>query len=112
MSKEITLRLNARLAAKVEKLAALSRRTPSWHIKRMIEDYIDEELRIVAEIRQTMEDAKAGRTKLIPHEVVMAEMEQILREKVGDSEFDRLLEDEKAEERARESRRPTRSNGR
>lgn len=96
MTKEISIRLNERLAAKVDKLAAVAGRPADWLIKRMIEDYIDEELRLVKEIREAVDDYKAGKNEWIPHEVVMREMDELLRAKLGDAEFERLIQEEEA----------------
>ena len=112
MSKDFSLRLNARLAAKVDKLATLAGRPPEWLIKRMIEDYIDEEIRQVGLVKEALDDARAGRSHFRPHEEVMAELDQFLREKIGDAEFERLLEEEKAAEHARELKRPKRVHAR
>lgn len=98
MTKEISIRLNEKLAAKVDQLAALTGRRPAWLIRRMIDDYIEEELRDARDIAEVLADIDSGTAVLIPHEEVMAEMDQLLREKLGDGEFDRLMEAEKSKE--------------
>ena len=106
MSKEITIKLNARLAAKVDKLAKLTQRAPDWLIKRIVEDYVDGEIRVAREIKEAIDEYEAGDLELIPHEVVMAEMDQFLRKKWGDAEFERLTREAEEERKAWESARP------
>jgi predicted transcriptional regulator len=91
MTRTISIRLNDKLAAKVDKLAAVAGRPADWLIKRMIEDYIDGEIRIVSEIREVLEDDEG---ELIPHDVVMAKMEKKLRAKIGDAAFDEFMRQE------------------
>jgi len=95
-SKSISIRLNEELVAKLDRLSALARRPKSWLIERMIEDYIDEELRQLAEIREQLDDDEG---ELIDHEVVMAEMDRLLREKLGDAAFEKLLREEESQKR-------------
>ena len=95
-SKTISVRLNEELAAKLDQLSALAQRPKSWLIERMIEDYIDEELRQVAAIREQLDDDEG---ELIDHEVVMAEMDRLLREKLGDAVFEKLLREEETQKR-------------
>ena len=96
-SKTISVRLNDGLAAKLDQLATLSGRPRSWLIERMIDDYIDEELRQVAAVREALDDDEAGRSNSRPHDEVMEELDQFLRSKIGDAEFDRLVREEEEE---------------
>jgi predicted transcriptional regulator len=59
--KTISVRLDPKLAKRLEKLARDSERSVSWHINRLVEDnidYVEEEL---AAIKRGMEDHKQGR---------------------------------------------------
>src|SRR5438309_602351 len=102
MSKTISIRLNEDLATKLDQLAALSGRPRGWLVQRLIEDYIDEELRQVAAIAEAVDDHHAGRSKSRSHEEVMDELDQLLRERIGDAEFDRIVKQEEKEQLSRE----------
>ena len=78
----------------------------AWLIKRIVEDYVDGEIRVAREIKEAIDEYEAGDLELIPHEVVMAEMDQFLRKKWGDAEFERLTREAEEERKAWESARP------
>jgi len=111
MTKPISIRLSEKLAAKLDELVALTGRRRAWLIQRMIDDHIDQELWEVAQIKEAMDDYRAGKSRSRPHDEVMAELDQMLREKLGDAEFERLVEEEKKEHSIRTSSSDARSTG-
>lgn len=70
--KTISVRLDPKLARRLEKLAKSSERSMSWHINRLVEDNIDEVEDRLAKIQEGLADFAAGRER--DAEEVMAEM--------------------------------------
>ncbi len=97
MPKTISIELSEELLAKLDRLAAMSGRSRSWLIERILGDNIDYEIADVAEMQAQTEDIRAGRERLIPNEQAMAELDAFLREKIGSEEYDHLLKEEEKE---------------
>jgi len=72
----ITVRIPVGLREKLDRLAAITRRSRSFHAAEALEHYIDEELDIVEGILRGIADVEAGRT--VPHEQVIAELREIV----------------------------------
>lgn len=70
--KTISVRLDPKLARRLEKLAKNSERSMSWHINRLVEDNIDDLEERLAKINEGLADIEAGRGR--DAEEVMAEM--------------------------------------
>jgi predicted transcriptional regulator len=83
VSKVILVRLSDELLAKLDRLAESVERPRSWLIEQAIERYVEDEAWQVAAIRKAYEDYKAGRSVLIPHEQVMAELDAQIRARRG-----------------------------
>lgn len=74
MTKDVTIsaRVPAALDAGLEKLAAATGRSKSWHVNTALEAYVAAELEFVAAVEEGL--AAAERGELVPHEEVMADM--------------------------------------
>lgn len=74
----ITIQVSVELKAKLDRLAELMERDQSEILAAALDTYADYELPIVEGIRRGIEDADAGR--VTPHEVVMAELREIVED--------------------------------
>lgn len=72
----ITVRIPVETKAKLDRLAAATRRSRTFLAAEAITAYADDELEIVEGILEGMEDVKAGR--VVPHEQVVAETKAII----------------------------------
>lgn len=61
--KTISVRLDPKLAKRLEDLARKSERSVSWHVNRIISDTIDSVEAEVAAVLQGVEDVRAGRMR-------------------------------------------------
>ncbi|TDK37246.1 ribbon-helix-helix protein, CopG family [Rhizobium deserti] len=78
LSDPITLRLPVDILADIEKIAETADRSRSWVIVRALKYYLINEGSDLLEIRQGLEDVKAGRVH--DAEEVFAELERLSRE--------------------------------
>jgi predicted transcriptional regulator len=86
MSKVTSIRLSDETMAKLDKLAAAMERPRSWIIEQAIKEYIADNAWQVEQIREALDDYRAGTAKLIPHEEVMRHIDEMIREKLGDAD--------------------------
>lgn len=75
-SETLTVRLTRETEAKLAELARQTRRPRSVLAGQAIEAYVDRELAVVAAIHRGLADMEAGR--IMPHEEVMAEIDEII----------------------------------
>jgi predicted transcriptional regulator len=71
-----TITIPARLAGRLEKLAAEAGRTPQEMLKYVMRDGFEYTENFVRKVKAGIADADAGR--LIPHDQVMAELEAVI----------------------------------
>lgn len=76
MTKDVTIsaRVPAPLDAGLEKLAAATGRSKSWHVNAALEAYLAAELEFLAAVEEGL--AAAERGELVPHEEVMADLQE------------------------------------
>lgn len=72
----MTIRLDARLKAKLGKLAEGTRRSRSFLAAEAVENYVDRELAVLDGIERGLLDVKAGRT--ISHDDAMASIQDVI----------------------------------
>jgi len=65
----ISLRIRTEKVAVLEKLAKATDRPRSWHIEQALDAYLDLQAWQVAQIKEGLADADAGR--MIPHEEIV-----------------------------------------
>lgn len=73
MTKDVTIsaRVPASLDARLEKLAAATGRSKSWHVNAALEAYVAAELEFVAAVEEGLADLDAGR--VVEHEEILAD---------------------------------------
>lgn len=74
--RKLTVTVEGEAAVKLLELAEASGRAPDFYVTFLIEEYAKREMRIIDQLKQGLESVRAGNT--IPHETVMAEMDQII----------------------------------
>lgn len=77
----MTIRLDARLKAKLGKLAESTRRSRSFLAAEAVESYVDRELALLEGIERGLSDVKAGRT--ISHEDAVASIQDVITRAAG-----------------------------
>jgi predicted transcriptional regulator len=82
--KVTSVRLSDDLAAQLDQLAAITERPRSSHIVEAIQRYLDEEAREAAIIAERLARYDSGNAVVIPHEEVMAELDEWIGAKAGD----------------------------
>lgn len=80
MAKVTSVRLEDELSQRVEALAESLDRSKSWIIEQAIRSYLDEQLWQVAAIKEALEDYRSGNAILVPHDEVVAEIEELQAE--------------------------------
>lgn len=75
-STTMTIRVPLEIRAKLERLAADTRRSKSFLAAEAVASYVDRELAILDGIRHGLADMAAGR--LVAHDVAMAEIDAIV----------------------------------
>jgi predicted transcriptional regulator len=73
----VTVRVTAELREKLDRLAAITRRSRSFLAAEAVNDYVINELSIVEGIERGRADIAAGRT--VPHKEAMAELRTRVR---------------------------------
>ena len=84
MGKAISVRLADDLLTQLDQLAANLDRPRSWVIEQAIARYVEEEGPQVAAIAAALAEYRSGNAVLIPHEVVMRELDQRIRARTGE----------------------------
>ena len=79
MAKITSVRLSDELVVKLDQLASAMDRPRAWVIERAITRYVEEEAWQVAAISEALDDYRAGKSALKPHQEVMERLEQKLR---------------------------------
>jgi predicted transcriptional regulator len=76
MAKDVTIsaRVPAALDAGLEKLAAATGRSKSWHVNAALEAYLAAELAFLAAVDEGLADLEAGR--VVEHEEIVADAAQ------------------------------------
>ena len=77
-STTMTIRVSAELKEKLGRLARGTRRSRAFLAAEAVSAYVERELEIIEGIQRGLVDVAAGRT--LPHEQVMAEARQIVRD--------------------------------
>jgi predicted transcriptional regulator len=75
-STTMTIRVSPTVKAKLDRIAADTRRSKSFLAGEAVAAYVDRELKIIEGITRGLADIEAGR--LIPHEQAMAEAREII----------------------------------
>jgi predicted transcriptional regulator len=70
----LSVRIAQRTSAKLDRLAKLGGRSKSWYVNRLLEDYLDREIKNVELILEGMRDIEEGRS--ISHEDVVASLRE------------------------------------
>jgi predicted transcriptional regulator len=81
MARVTSVRLDDEVASKLERLATSLDRPKAWVIEQAISAYIEEQAWQVEAITEALEEYRAGKSELVPHEEVMARMESKLRDR-------------------------------
>ncbi len=68
-TQSISLRIRCEKVAMLEDLAKVTDRPRSWHIEQALDAYLDRQAWQVAQIKEGLADAEAGR--MIPHEEIV-----------------------------------------
>jgi predicted transcriptional regulator len=76
ISTTMTIRVSPDVKAKLDRIAADTRRSKSFLAGEAVAAYVDRELAIIEGIKRGLGDMEAGR--LVPHEQAMAEARQII----------------------------------
>ena len=77
-STTMTIRVSPETKEKLERIATNTKRSKSFLAAEAVSAYVDHELQIIEEINRGLADVEAGR--VVPHEQVMAEADQIIAE--------------------------------
>ena len=77
-SQVLTTRVSKDIADQLDAVATRLDRPRAWVIKRALENYLQEQEEMAAFIQEGIDSADRG--ELIPHEQVVAEMEQMIRD--------------------------------
>ena len=77
MAKVTTVRLEEELADRVEALADAMDRSKAWVIEQAITSYVNEQSWQVAVIKEALADYRSGEAKLVSHDDVIAEFEDL-----------------------------------
>lgn len=72
----ITVRISQKARDKLDRMAALTKRSRSYLVAEALDQYLSSELEIAESIQRGIEDMRAGRA--IPHEQVMAELRAVI----------------------------------
>lgn len=75
-STTMTIRLNAELKQKLDRLAQGTRRSRSFLAAEAVSAYVERELEIIEGIEHGLADVKAGR--IVSHDEAMAEVEAVI----------------------------------
>ena len=86
MTKVTSIRLSDETMEKLDKLAAAMERPRSWVIERAITEYVEDNAWQIQQIREALDDYRAGTATLIPHEEVMEHIDEMIRAKLGDAD--------------------------
>ncbi len=78
----ITVRVNEDMVRELDELARAMDRSRSWVVTDALARYLAEERQWMESVRRGIEAADRG--ELIPHEQVMEEMRQMIRERLGE----------------------------
>ena len=78
----ITVRVRDDMVQELDELARAMDRSRSWVVTDALSRYLQEERHWMEQIRRGIEAADRG--ELIPHEQVMEEMRQMIREQLGE----------------------------
>ena len=78
----ITVRVRDDMVQELDELARAMDRSRSWVVTDALVRYLAEERQWMAQIKRGIEAADRG--ELIPHEQVMEEMRQMIRERLGE----------------------------
>lgn len=78
-STTLTIRIDAKVKKKLGKLAESTDRSKSYLAAAAIMDYVERESAIVESIKQRLARLRSGKAKLIPHDVVMAELRESVK---------------------------------
>lgn len=74
---QIAGRVPQELSERVDRLANAINRNRSWIVEEALRHYMDEQEWQVQEIQEALDEYRAGKSVLIPHEQVEAEMAQL-----------------------------------
>ena len=77
-STTMTIRVSPETKEKLERIATNTKRSKSFLAAEAVSAYVDHELQIIEGINRGLADVEAGR--VVPHEQVMAEADQIIAE--------------------------------
>ena len=77
MAKVTTVRLEEELSERVEALADAMDRSKAWIIEQAITSYVNEQSWQVAVIKEALSDYRSGDQKLVSHEDVVDELEDL-----------------------------------
>lgn len=80
-SQTITIRTESKTVKKIGSIARAMDRSRNWVIEDALRQYIDQQAWYLEGIEQARESLKAG--KGIPHEDVMAEISELINERIG-----------------------------
>jgi len=72
----MTIRISPETKAKLERIAADTRRSKSFLAAEAVSSYVERELEIIDGIKRGMADAEAGR--VVPHDEAMAELYAVI----------------------------------
>jgi predicted transcriptional regulator len=81
MTRVTSVRLDDEVASKLDRLATSLDRSKAWIIEQAITTYIEEQAWQIEAITDALEEYRAGRSELVPHEDVMARLESKLRDR-------------------------------
>ena len=76
VSTTMTIRISPETKAKLERIAADTRRSKSFLAAEAVSSYVERELEIIDGIKRGMADAEAGR--VVPHDEAMAELYAVI----------------------------------
>ena len=76
VSTTMTIRISPETKAKLERIAADTRRSKSFLAAEAVSSYVERELEIIEGIKRGMADAEAGR--VVPHDEAMAELYAVI----------------------------------
>lgn len=80
-----SVRLSDELLAELDHLAAMLDRPRAWLLEQAIARYVEEEATQITAIREALDDYRAGKATLKPHDEVMAETEGWIRARAEDA---------------------------
>jgi predicted transcriptional regulator len=77
MAKVTSVRLEDELSQRLDRLAVSMDRPKAWLIEQAIKSYIDEQSWQVQAIKEALDDYRSGKSRLVSHEEVTAELEKL-----------------------------------